>query len=246
MDYKKKDSVEGVRLNKYLAHAGIAARRKADELIAQGNVKVNGKVILAMGYKVFPGDRVSFKGKTVKPQRYIYLLLNKPKDYISTLSDEKGRKTVMELIHLPNRERIYPIGRLDRNTSGLLLLTNDGELAQALAHPSKNVKKLYVVALNKPISDEHFKAIANGIELEDGGIKPDEISKVKSGKKEEIGILIHSGRNRIVRRIFEHFGYRIRKLDRVMYAGLTKKDIPRGKWRYLSQKEIIRLKHFLH
>ena len=245
MENKKKNKKEGIRLNKYLANAGIAARRKADVLISQGNVKVNGKVVLEMGYKVQSGDKVTFKGKAIKPQGNIYVLLNKPKDYISTLSDEKGRKTVTDLIRLPGRERIYPVGRLDRNTTGLLLLTNDGELAQALSHPSKNVKKLYVVGLDKPVSAEHLSEIENGIELEDGSVKPDEISNVRSGLKKEIGLLLHSGRNRVVRRIFEHFGYCVKKLDRVMYAGLTKKDLTRGKWRYLTPREIIRLKHFL-
>ncbi|HOZ86778.1 MAG TPA: pseudouridine synthase [Bacteroidia bacterium] len=225
------------RLNKYLANAGVASRREADTLIQSGVVKVNGVVVDQLGYKISPGDKVTYGDAPVRGERKVYLLLNKPKDYITTVDDPQERKTVMELVSKACRERIYPVGRLDRNTTGLLLFTNDGEMTTRLTHPKFGVKKVYHVSLNKGLKPEDFKAIAEGIELEDGIVKADDVAFVGEGKK-EIGIEIHSGRNRIVRRIFEHLGYDVLKLDRVVFAGLTKKDLPRGKHRFLTAKEI--------
>lgn len=230
------------RLNKYIAHSGICSRRKADEFIAQGNVTVNGKVVKEMGYKVGEKDVICFKGKVVKPERKYYVLLNKPKDFICTVEDERGRKTVMELIKRAAQERLYPVGRLDRNTTGLLLMTNDGDLAQRLSHPSSNVKKVYHIVLDRPLQEKDFEKILRGVELEDGKATVDDLAYVDMKDKSQLGIEIHIGKNRIVRRIFEHLGYDVRKLDRVLYAGLTKKDIPRGKWRFLSTKEVFYLK----
>lgn len=226
-----------VRLNKYLSNAGIASRREADTLIQSGVVKVNGVVIDQLGYKINPGDKVTYGDAPVRGERKVYLLLNKPKDYITTVDDPQERKTVMELVSKACRERIYPVGRLDRNTTGLLLFTNDGELTTRLTHPKFGVRKVYHVSLNKGLKPEDFKAISEGIELEDGPVKVDDLAFVGEGKK-EIGIEIHSGRNRIVRRIFEQLGYDVIKLDRVVFAGLTKKDLPRGKHRFLTAKEI--------
>ncbi|MES2679204.1 MAG: pseudouridine synthase [Bacteroidota bacterium] len=225
------------RLNKYLANAGVASRREADTLIQSGVVKVNGVVVDQLGYKISPGDKVTYGDAPVRGERKVYLLLNKPKDYITTVDDPQERKTVMELVSKACKERIYPVGRLDRNTTGLLLFTNDGEMTTRLTHPKFGVKKVYHVSLNKGLKPEDFKAIAEGIELEDGLVKADDVAFVGEGKK-EIGIEIHSGRNRIVRRIFEHLGYDVLKLDRVVFAGLTKKDLPRGKHRFLTAKEI--------
>ena len=233
----------GIRLNKYLSNSGIAARRKADELIKEGWVTVNGKVITEMGYRIQETDRVLFKGKKVELQNKTYILLNKPKDMITTTEDPQGRRTIMDLIGSVDAERLYPVGRLDRNTVGLLLITNDGALAQHLSHPKSEVRKIYHVFLDKPLQKSHLHQIGGGLKLEDGEIKVDMISYMTDDKK-EIGVQIHSGRNRIVRRIFEHFGYEINKLDRVIYGGLTKKNLPRGKWRFLTAKEVIMLKHF--
>ncbi|MFD1145074.1 pseudouridine synthase [Larkinella insperata] len=233
-----------IRLNRYIANSGICSRRDADELIAQGDVSVNGKVITEMGYKVKPTDVVKYGSRVLNPEKMTYVLLNKPKDYITTTDDPNDRNTVMDLVAGATPYRIYPVGRLDRNTTGLLLLTNDGELVEKLTHPSNEVKKVYQVELDKPISEEHFEAIRDGIELEDGYIKPDDLGIV-TPDAQVIGIEIHSGRNRIVRRIFEHFGYEVTKLDRTVYAGLTKKELPRGSWRYLDEKEVIRLKFLL-
>ena len=238
----KKKSDDGlIRLNKYLSNAGIASRRDADTLIVGGTVKVNGEVITQLGYKIKPGDKVTYGDSSVKSEKKVYLLLNKPKDYISTVDDPQERKTVMELIKGACKERLYPVGRLDRNTTGLLLFTNDGDLTTKLTHPKFGVKKVYHVSLNKGLKPDDFKAIVEGIELEDGMVKADDLAFVGEGKK-EIGIEIHSGKNRIVRRIFEHLGYDVLKLDRVVFAGLTKKDLPRGKHRFLSAKEISFLK----
>lgn len=235
---------EGVRLNKYLANAGVASRRKCDELIKQGLVKVNGAVITEMGHRIKSSDKVTFKGDAVKPANYVYVLLNKPKDFITTTDDEKNRKTVMDLVRRATDERIYPVGRLDRNTTGLLLLTNDGELAQKLSHPSFEIDKLYHVGLNKPLSLEDFQAVKKGVKLEDGEVPVDELAYANPNDPREVGVKLHVGRNRIVRRLFEHLGYEVTKLDRVMYAGLTKKDLPRGKWRFLKKQEVIFLKHY--
>lgn len=236
---------EGMRLNKYLAHAGIASRRKCDEHIADGLVKVNGKVVLEMGYKVQPKDKISFNGKSIDlTKEFFYILLNKPKNYITTTSDERDRKTVMQLVKNATDERIYPVGRLDRQTTGLLLLTNDGELAQKMTHPKNGVKKVYHVTLNKDVTEADMEAIAKGLTLEDGEATVDQVAYADIKKRNEIGIEIHIGKNRIVRRIFEHLGYTVEKLDRVFYAGLVKKDLPRGRWRMLSDREIVMLKHF--
>jgi 23S rRNA pseudouridine2605 synthase len=236
---KKHDGL--TRLNKYLSNAGICSRREADDLIKAGAVSVNGKVVMEMGYKVGPDDKVNYGGETLRNQKKIYLLLNKPKDYITTTDDPQERRTVMELIEGACKERVYPVGRLDRNTTGLLLFTNDGEVATRLMHPKFGIKKVYHVTLNKNLKAEDFETLMEGVELEDGFIKPDELSYLE-GSKKELGIEIHSGRNRIVRRLFEHIDYEVIKLDRVVFAGLTKKDLPRGKWRFLSEKEVGFLK----
>jgi 23S rRNA pseudouridine2605 synthase len=237
VDLPKTNADGLMRLNKYLSNAGVASRRDADNLILSGAVKVNGVVVDKLGSKISPTDKVTYGDSAVRTERKVYLLLNKPKDYITTLDDPKDRKTVMELIAGACRERIYPVGRLDRNTTGLLLFTNDGELTTKLTHPKFGVKKVYHVSLNKGLKPDDFKAIVEGVELEDGLAKADDLAFVGEGKK-EVGIEIHSGRNRIVRRIFEHLGYDVLKLDRVVFAGLTKKDLPRGKHRFLTGKEI--------
>jgi len=233
---------EGVRLNKYLAHAGIASRREADKLIKTGLVTVNDKIITEMGYKVKPGDKVRFNGETIKPEKKVYVLLNKPKNFITTTEDEKQRKTVMELVQKSAPVRIYPVGRLDRNTTGVLLFTNDGDLAKKLTHPKHAVEKIYHVKLDKNFKPSDFERIKNGLQLDDGFIQVDDISFIKGAPHNELGIKIHSGRNRIIRRIFEHLGYEVIKLDRVLFAGLTKKDLKRGHWRHLTKKEVDFLK----
>ncbi|MFD0751057.1 pseudouridine synthase [Mucilaginibacter calamicampi] len=235
-----------IRLNRYIANAGICSRRKADELIEAGVVSVNGEVISELGFKVDPfKDEIRYNGEMLKREKMVYVLLNKPKDYITTTDDPQERRTVMHLVEKASRERIYPIGRLDRNTTGLLLMTNDGDLADKLSHPRSNISKLYHVELSKSVSQGDLNKIGFGVELEDGVIKPDSVSYVAGGSKREIGIQIHSGKNRIVRRIFESLGYEVVKLDRVVYANLTKKDLPRGRWRFLDEKEIIQLKHLI-
>jgi len=234
-----------MRLNRYVAHCGIAARRKCDEFIKDGLVKVNGKVIIEPGFRVKDSDKVSFKGKKIQPiTNRVYVLMNKPKNVITTTNDEKGRKTVMDIVKSKVKERVYPVGRLDRNTTGLLLLTNDGDLAKKLSHPSYEVKKIYHVQLDKLVSLEHISQIRKGLKLDDGLAPVDKVSHLKGKEKNLVGIEIHIGRNRIVRRIFESLGYVVVKLDRVYYAGLTKKDLPRGWFRELSEKEIIMVKHF--
>lgn len=234
---------DSIRLNKFISNAGICSRREADELIKAGAVTVNGKIITEMGYKIKRTDLVNYGGQGLKPEKQVYILLNKPKDYITTSEDPQERRTVLELIKGACKERLYPVGRLDRNTTGLLLLTNDGELTDKITHPSFKQKKIYHVELDKPVKKEHLKAIEEGVELEDGIIKVDEINYVEdSDSKKEIGITLHSGRNRIVRRIFEHFDYKVKKLDRVYFAGLTKKDLARGRWRFLTPMEINMLK----
>lgn len=232
---------EQIRLNKYIAQAGICSRREADKLIEAGAVKVNGQIITTLGFKVKPTDVVEVEGQTIKNEKKVYILLNKPKDYITSTKDPQNRKTVMELIKNACKERVFPVGRLDRQTTGLLLFTNDGQLADKLMHPKSRIPKLYHVTLDRNFSGNDFQKLLNGIELQDGFIQPDNLSYVM-GKKNELGIQIHSGKNRIIRRIFEYLGYKIKKLDRVMYAGLTKKNLPRGKWRFLTQKEINYLK----
>jgi 23S rRNA pseudouridine2605 synthase len=234
---------EKMPLNKYIAHCGICSRRDAVEFIKQGKVKVNGELATEPGMKVADGDAVSVAGKKIVPTKNLaYILLNKPKGFITTTEDEKGRRTIMDLVASSEVDRLYPIGRLDRNTTGLIILTNDGELAQKLSHPKYNVKKIYQVTLDKPITKIDFEKILAGVTLEDGIAPVDSLAMLE--EKNEVGIEIHSGKNRIVRRIFESLGYQVEKLDRVMYAGLTKKNIPRGKWRLLTDREVILLKHF--
>lgn len=230
-----------MRLNKYIANAGICSRRKADEHIANGQVKVNGKVVIEMGHQLGPKDKVEFKGRSVSLEKKVYVLLNKPKDYISTSNDERGRKTVLDLVKGASSKRLYCVGRLDRKTTGLLLITNDGEIAQKMTHPSYEVEKLYHVSLDKPISKEEIRQISKGISLDDGKAIVDQVDYADSQDRKQVGIALHIGRNRIVRRIFESLGYKVSKLDRVVYAGLTKKNLPRGKWRFLQDKEIRRL-----
>lgn len=231
-------------LNKFMAHCGVCSRRDAVALIAGEKVKVNGKIITEPGYKVEAKDEVVYNGKKLfVTKNLVYILLNKPKDYITTTDDPQGRKTVLQLIKNATTERVYPIGRLDRNTSGVLLLTNDGDLTQKLSHPSYEIKKIYEVKLDKPLTKTHFDKIVDGLKLEDGEILIDSLAYADSKDKSIIGIELHSGRNRIVRRIFEHLGYDVKGLDRVMYANLTKKNVERSKWRYLSEKEIRLLKY---
>lgn len=232
-----------IRLNRYIANAGICSRREADKLIESGAVSVNGKIVTELGTKVTREDSVQFGGETLHKERMVYVLLNKPKDYITTTDDPEGRKTVMALVDKACKERIYPVGRLDRATTGLLLLTNDGEMAKKLMHPRYGVKKIYHVELDRNLLHADIEKIYNGLELEDGIAQVDEISYDGDGSdKKSIGLELHSGKNRIVRRIFESLGYRVVKLDRVYYAGLTKKDLPRGKWRFLTPIEINMLK----
>lgn len=227
-----------MRLNKFMSNAGICSRREADEKIQAGAVTVNGKVVTELGTKIKPADVVEYDGKVVVPERKCYVLLNKPKNCVTTSDDPGGRTTVLDIVKNACRERIYPVGRLDRNTTGVLLLTNDGDLASKLTHPKFVKKKIYHVWTDKAIAEEDMQRIADGIELDDGEIHADEISYVSDTDRKQAGIEIHSGRNRIVRRIFEALGYRVVKLDRVYFAGLTKKNLPRGKWRYLTQEEV--------
>ena len=230
-----------IRLNKYIANAGICSRREADVLIATGAITVNGEVVTEMGHKVMPTDEVRYGDKILQREKPVYVLLNKPKDYITTTDDERGRANVMELVRDACEERIYPVGRLDRDTTGLLLFTNDGDLTKKLTHPSSEIEKTYDVELDKPFASVDMDLLRNGVELHDGIITPDEVEYVGEGKR-EVGITIHSGKNRIVRRIFESLGYEVVKLDRVVFAGLTKKDLPRGRWRFLTKNEISFLK----
>ena len=231
-------------LNKFLAHCGVCSRRDAVTLIKEGKVKVNDTVIIEPAFKVSERDEVKFNSKKLfVSKNLVYILLNKPKDYITTTDDPQGRRTVLQLTKMATTERIYPVGRLDRNTSGVLLLTNDGELTQKLSHPSYNITKVYEARLDKNLTKADFDKILNGLKLEDGEIKADSLAYADAKDKSIIGIEIHSGRNRIVRRIFEHLGYDVKGLDRVMYATLTKKNVERGKWRFLSEKEVRLLKY---
>ena len=236
------DPNEQLRLNKFMANAGVCSRREADELIQKGLVKVNGNVVTELGVKITRNDVVEYNDKVVVAESKCYILLNKPKDSVTTSDDPNGRKTVMDLVKGACNERIYPVGRLDRNTTGVLLLTNDGDLASKLTHPKYVKKKIYQVWTDKPISEEDMQHIADGVELEDGPIHADAISYVSPTDRKQAGIEIHSGRNRVVRRIFESLGYHVVKLDRVYFAGLTKKNLPRGRWRYLTQEEVNFLK----
>ncbi len=239
---KEVPSDSGIRLNKYLSNSGLCSRREADQLIQRGCITVNRKVVKELGTKVVPNDDVMFKGEKLKPENKSYILMNKPKDVITTANDPQGRRTVFSLFKPPLKERVYPVGRLDRMTTGILLLTNDGKLTKQLTHPGYGKKKIYQVSLDRPVTKADLERVNEGITLDDGFIKADGIHYIDANDKKEIGIEIHSGRNRIIRRIFEHLGYNIRKLDRVYFAGLTKKGLPRGKWRYLSDKEISILK----
>ena len=233
---------EQIRLNKFLANAGICSRREADEYIQQGLVKVNDVVVTELGTKITHSDTVEYNGKPVVLEKKCYILLNKPKDCVTTSDDPNGRTTVMDLIKGACEERVYPVGRLDRNTTGVLLLTNDGDLASKLTHPQYVKKKIYHVWTDKDIAEDDMQRIADGIELDDGPIHADAISYATDTDRNQAGIEIHSGRNRIVRRIFESHGYHVTKLDRVYFAGLTKKNLPRGRWRYLTQDEVNFLK----
>jgi 23S rRNA pseudouridine2605 synthase len=231
-------------LNKYVAHAGVSSRRAAAILVKEGKVTVNGLVVTDPGTKVLYTDTVKVNGKKVTvSSHFVYILLNKPKDFLTTTTDPQGRKTVQQLISKATEERVYPIGRLDRNTSGVLLFTNDGDLAQKLSHPKNEMKKVYHAGLDKPLTRQHFEKIMGGIELEDGMAKVDEMAYADPKDKTQIGLEIHSGKNRIVRRIFAALGYDVKTLDRVMYAGLTKKNVQRGNWRFLTEKEIRALKY---
>lgn len=240
---KNENEETELRLNRFISMSGVCSRRDADELIKAGRVKVNGEVVNTVGVKVKKKDKVEVDGSIVMPERKVYLVLNKPKDYVTTVDDPLERKTVMTLVEGACKERVYPIGRLDRQTTGVLLFTNDGDLAKKLTHPKFDHKKIYHVFLDKAVAEQDIQAIAEGIQLEDGFIQADEISYA-SDDRTEVGIEIHSGKNRIVRRIFEHFGYQIVKLDRVYFAGITKKNIPRGKWRFLTTEEVNVLKYY--
>jgi len=239
------DAIEGMRLNKYVAHSGIYSRRQAGDFVKEGIVTVNGAVQLDPSYQVKKGDVITFRGKTIVPEvELVYILLNKPTGVITTVNDERGRQTVMDILGDTVKQRVFPVGRLDRETTGLLLLTNDGELAKKLTHPTHRVPKVYHVALDNALSKADLKKITDGLTLEDGPVHVDWINYPDESKKKEVALEIHHGRNRIVRRIFEHLGYVVERLDRSYLAGLTKKDLPRGYFRYLQEKEIVMLKHF--
>ncbi len=227
-----------IRLNKHIAQSGICSRREADELIKKGVVTVNGKVIMEMGFKVKPEDKVQYEGKTILAEPFVYILMNKPKDFITSTDDEKDRKTVIDLLTDRVQERVFPVGRLDRNTTGVLLITNDGELTQILTHPSFNIKKIYHAVLDKKMTAKDLEKMVEGFELEDGFVNADAVAFVESEDKRHVGIEIHSGKNHIVKRMFEHLGYMVEKLDRVSFGSFTKKDLPRGKWRHITNYEL--------
>ncbi len=231
-----------IRLNKYISNCGVCSRREADERIRDGKVVVNGEVITTLGHKVQPTDKVEVNGKEISVSDKVYILLNKPKDYITTTNDPQDRKTVMDLITEVDSDRVYPVGRLDRNTTGILIFTNDGEVAQRLMHPKSEVSKIYSIELATPLDYRHYTKLQNGIMLFDGFMKADKVAFVDQQDKRKIGVEIHSGRNRVVRRMFEALGYEVVKLDRVVYAGLDKSGLARGKWRVLTEKEISQLK----
>ena len=233
---------DAIRLNKYLSNAGVCSRREADVLIQTGVVTVNGKIITELGYKIKPGDIVQYDGETINAETKRYVLLNKPKGFITTMDDPRGRKTVMTLVSKACRERVYPVGRLDRETTGLLLFTNDGDMAKKLTHPRYQARKIYHVELHKPVSKEDLEKLLSGIDLEDGRTKVDKAAFVEVGNNREVGVELHSGQNRIVRRLFEAIGYNVVRLDRVQFAGLTKKDLPRGMFRHLTEQEVAFLK----
>jgi 23S rRNA pseudouridine2605 synthase len=232
-----------MRLNRYIANSGVCSRREADELITMGLISVNGKTISELGYKVNPGDEVRYENKILRAEKPVYILMNKPKGFLTTTEDPQERNTVMQLVSGAVKERIYPVGRLDRNTTGLLLLTNDGDLADKLMHPSYNVKKIYKVELDRPLARADFEAILAGVQLEEGRASVDDLAIVSDDGK-TVGVELHIGWNRVVRRIFESLNYEVIKLDRSVYAGLDKKDLSRGQWRFLTKEEIVRLKHY--
>ena len=234
----KNKQQELIRLNKFIAHSGIASRREADELIKAGLITVNGKVVKELGTKIKPTDVVMYKGKRLKGEPNVYIVMNKPKDTITTRFDPQGRKTVLDILGDEVKERVYPVGRLDRNTTGVLILTNDGELAQRLIHPSTRVPKVYIATLNKDISKSDMEKLVEGFQLEDGFTYVDMVFYFNQKRKDKIVIEIHSGRNRIIRRMLEHLGYEVKALDRIEFAGITKKDLKRGQWRYLTDKEV--------
>lgn len=238
----KKPNDDLMRLNKFIANAGVCSRREADELIKTGAVEVNGMMITEMGYKVKPDDEVRYDGELLTPEKKVYVLLNKPKNFITTTSDERDRKTVMDLIANATSARIFPVGRLDRQTTGVLLFTNDGDLTKKLTHPSHQVRKIYHVVLDKSLHGEYLQKIMDGIRMEEGVAKVDKISFIEGKAHNEVGVEIHIGWNRVVRRIFEKLGYKIEHLDRVSFAGLTKKNLKRGDWRILERDEINFLK----
>lgn len=232
----------GIRLNRYIAGTGLCSRREADNLIKAGEIRVNGIKVTELGTRVLPGDKVTCRHKILSAEKKVYILLNKPRDTVTTVRDPQGRRTVLDLVRGCCEERIYPVGRLDRTTTGVLLLTNDGELADALMHPSNEKKKIYHIHLNRSLPVTDLEKIARGIELDDGFIRPDEIAHADPSDHRQVGMEIHSGRNRIVRRIFEHLGYKVTRLDRVYFAGLTKKGLARGRWRHLTPREVSLLK----
>ncbi len=237
---------EPVRLNKYIANSGVCARREADELIKQGYITVNGKKVTDMGIKVSPSDVVEYRGKKLVPGKKEYILLNKPKGYVTTVKDPHAENTVIDLVKDATRERIYPVGRLDKSTTGVLLLTNDGDLAGKLTHPSYGARKVYHVFLDRDVTRHDMETIVGGVELEEGKVSADAISYADTEDHTQVGIELHSGQNRVVRRIFEKLGYKVRKLDRVSFAGLTKKNLQRGHWRHLTIKEISMLKRGIY
>ena len=242
-DLKPPTQIEKIRLNRFIANSGVCSRREADELIRMGLISVNGKVITEMGFKVNPGDEVRHESKVLRAERPVYILLNKPKGFLTTTSDPQERNTVMHLIGNSVKERVYPVGRLDRNTTGLLLLTNDGELADKLMHPSYNVKKIYKVELDRPLTKADAQLILEGVQLEEGKAIVDDLAIISDDKR-TVGLELHIGWNRVVRRIFETLNYEVLKLDRSVYAGLDKKNIGRGEWRFLTKEEMVRLKHY--
>jgi 23S rRNA pseudouridine2605 synthase len=244
---KQSDNVKNttdntIRLNKFISNSGVCSRREADTLITAGKIKVNGKTITEVGTKIQSTDTVTYDNKIIKPENFVYILLNKPAGFITTTKDPEERKTVMDLIANATHERVYPVGRLDRNTSGLLLLTNDGELTNTLTHPSSEITKIYAVTLDKPLTKNDFLKIMAGVELEDGVVEIDDLAYTDQNDKKYVGIKIHSGKNRVIRRLFQHLDYEVIKLDRVMFGLLTKKDLPRGKWRFLTDSEVEKLK----
>jgi len=231
-----------IRLNKYISNAGVCSRREADKIIGEGLITVNGEVVTELGRKVSLDDEVRYENQLLNPEKKVYLLLNKPRGFVTTVDDPHAERTVMDLIRNACKERVYPVGRLDMQTTGVLLFTNDGELAKKLTHPSYEKKKIYHVQLDKDVLPEDLEQISKGIELEDGFIASDDIQMIDPEDARQVGIEIHSGKNHIVRRIFNHFGYQVIKLDRVLFAGLTKKDLPRGRYRFLTPQEINFLK----